>query len=449
MTTDRKEEGAPWWREVLSRRQANRRIAGIGVTAALLASAGITVVGCGSDDDDGDVKENDALELQKQKGWNAGADDAPLAFQNRTGTDSNGTLDWKSYLDPSSLMKAYQPKNSKWQPYVVPTLVQSLAQPSLRSQMQPVFSPSMNEAYSRGLGMREILQKSKNSGEVMIVSDIPGPEAVAYGAALADIADVVTTFDNWPHPLGVVPSHQTLGAMLYYAGEIAQKAAKRPDNAPAVLLLDSNRLAAYSDDSDKFDNRYIAKLPTSDNLTSMKVTSVMYAVPNESRTAELDDINEDFVAYKEKGINVSMLPLSDFQAPSAEVQDSLNRANASTLAGSTSTMHTTYYYGGHPMFSPWFFTYHPIFVPSYSYALGGRMAPPTIHQPNYQPVRRPTMFSSRTVGGTRSGIGKQKPSGFGRVSTRTSSSGRTFFGSSARNPGRSGSFGRSGGRGFG
>jgi hypothetical protein len=44
------------------------------------------------------------------------------------------------------------------------------------------------------------------------------------------------------------------------------------------------------------------------------------------------------------------------------------------------------------------------------------------------------MFSSRTVGGT-GGIGRQKPTGFGRVSYRTSGS----SGSS----GRSGSFGRS------
>jgi hypothetical protein len=315
--------------------------------------------------------------------------------------------------------------------------------------MQPVSSRAMNDAYSRGLGMRDILQKSKSPGNIMIVADLAGPEAVAYGAALADVADPIITFDNWPHPLGVVPSHQTLGAMLYYAGEVAKKRDARPDNAPAIFLLDSNRLAPYSDDSDRFDNRYIAKLPTADNLKTLEVTSIMYAVPDERRTAELDDINEDFVAYKDKGINVAMMPLTNFQEPTAEVRDSLARAGAISQNGYGN--HSVYYYGGSPMFTPWFFAYHPFFYPGYSTTFRTRIPEPTIHNPNYAPVRRPTIFSSRTVGNKSTGIGKTRPSGFGRVSVRTSSDGHVTVGSrsSVRSAGRSGSFGRSGGGIFG
>ncbi|HEX7501488.1 MAG TPA: hypothetical protein VF524_14490, partial [Polyangia bacterium] len=56
----------------------------------------------------------------------------------------------------------------------------------------------------------------------------------------------------------------------------------------------------------------------------------------------------------------------------------------------------------------------------------------------FAPSPRPTMFSSRTVGGL-SGVGKQKPSGFGRVSYRAGGGGF----------GRSGSFGRSSSGSFG
>ena len=59
-----------------------------------------------------------------------------------------------------------------------------------------------------------------------------------------------------------------------------------------------------------------------------------------------------------------------------------------------------------------------------------------------QPALRPTIFSSRTLGGG-TGIGKQKPTGFGRVSVRASRSTGSITGIRS---GRSGSFGRAGGR---
>lgn len=427
---------------MLTRREANSRIAKLGVTAFLIASAGIAV-GCGSDEEEGedgvDV-DREAIDLQKSEGWNVGSSDRQLVYKNRSATDSRGSMDWSTYLDPTALLKAYQPKNANWQPYVVPTLVQSLGQTSLRGQAQPVYSKSMAEAYSRGLGMREILSKSKNADSTMVVADLPGPEAVAYAAALADIVDPIITFDNWPHPLGVVHSHETLGALLYYAGEISEKAAKRPANAPGVLVLDSNRLAAYSDADSQFDNRYMAKIPTSDKLSALKVTNVLYAVPDQSRTAEMDDINEDFALYKDKGINVAMVALSDFKpdpnAPAPPVTSDTAKLAGTNASGAVH--HSTYYYGGGPMFSPWFFYHYPLFMPSYSLPAQSRLPATGMRGSTYAPSRRPTMFSGRAVGGG-SGIGRQRPSGFGKVSTRVGSNGRT----TGVRSGRSGSFGRS------
>jgi hypothetical protein len=440
MKSKKEETGASWWREMLTRREANGRIMKLGITAALIASAGITVGGCGDSEEEeaGADVERDALDLQKTEGWNIGSTDRTLTFNGKSATDSQGSMNWSTYLDPSALLKVYQPKNGNWQPYVVPTLVQSLGQQSLRGQIQPVYSRSMEEAYARGLGMREILTKSKNSGGTMLVVDIPGPEAVAYAAALADVADPVITFDNWPHPLGVVPSHETLGALLFYAGEVAEKSAKRPADAPAVLILDSQRLNAYSDADNQFDNRYLAKLPTADKLSALKVTNLVYAVPNESRTSELDDINEDFALYKEKGLNVAMVPLSNFQPDkNAPATDTTGQNIAGTGAHGT-VRHTTYYYGGAALLSPWFFYHYPLFTPRYGIPMQSRLPATSMRGTAYSPVRRPTMFSSRNVGGA-SGVGKARPSGFGRVSTRVGSNGRT----TGVGSGRSGSFGRS------
>ncbi len=447
MKSNEKKGGTSWWQEMLTRREANGRIAKLGITAVLIASSGI-VAGCGSDDesDDGLDVDREALDLQKQEGWNVGSQETKLPVKNTSATDSQGSMNWSSYNDPSALLKAYQPKNASWQPYVVPTLVQSLGQTSLRGQVQPVHSRSMDEAYSRGLGMKEILAKSKNAPATMIVADLPGPEAVAYAAALADVADPVLTFDNWPHPLGVVHSQETLGALLYYAGEIAEKAAKRPADAPGVLILDSNRLTPYTDEDSQFDNRYIAKLPTTDKLSAMKISNVMYAVPDQSRTSELDDINEDFALYKEKGINVSLVALSDFKPDPKAIAAADSAGTPAAGANATGAVHhTTYYYGGSPLFSPWFFYHYPLFMPSYGIPARTSLPSTSLRGNTYTPSRRPTMFSARTVGGS-NGIGRQRPSGFGKVSTRVGSDGRTTsIRSSSRSSssGRSGSFGRS------
>lgn len=428
---------------MLTRREANKTIAKIGI-ASLAVAAGVGVVGCGDgseDADDGSTEvQQDAIELQKKEGWNAGSTDKKLTFTGKTSTDSQGTMDWSNFNTSAALLKAWGVKNSAWQPYTVPTLVQALDQPSLKGEIGPVFTPAMRTAYSRGLGMREILQKTKNPETTMIVVDIPGPEAVAYAAAIADVADPVITFDNWPHPLGVVKSHETLGAMLYYAAEVSAKAAKRPANAPGVLVLDANRIAADVDPDTQFDNRYVAKIPTADKLQGMKTTNVIYAVPDKGVTAERDDLNDDFASYKEKGINVSMIALSDFTPDPKEQQ--ADSAAALAGGGTTTTHHTVYHYGGSPFFSPWFFYHYPVFIGA-GIPAASRLPATGLRGSTYSPARRPTMFSGRTVGGG-SGVGKQRPSGFGRVSTRVDGTGRT----TGIRSGSSGSYGRSSGRGY-
>src|SRR5262249_22440198 len=157
------------------------------------------------------------------------------------GTDSRGRADIGS--DPNYLISIYQPRRSEWQPFFVPTLIQSLGQPTLNAQVKMIKTSAMAESYERADGLRNLLSQSPNAKGTLIIADLPGPSSIALGAALADKAEIIPVFDNWPHPLGVVHSHQTLGAMLYYAHEIEDKRSRISENAPAILLLDSNRLA--------------------------------------------------------------------------------------------------------------------------------------------------------------------------------------------------------------
>jgi hypothetical protein len=425
-----------WFTRHISRRSVGK---GLAWTAAL-AMAGITVYQLAGDDDS-EVSQ-DSLDLQKKEGWNVGSTDRMLGFEGSSATDSRGkTL---SGYDPNYLISVYQPRDSQWQPFFLPTLIQSLSQPSLSSQMRPIHTQPMADAYERAGALRNLVSQTPDANRTLIVSELPGPQSIALGAAMADTAHLVPVFDNWPHPLGVVRSHETLGAMAYYAGEIDEKRQGLKENAPALLLLDSNRLTPCADQDTQFDNRYLAKLPPADQLKQRGIQQVIYLTRDQTQTQEMDDINEDFVEWQKNGINVRMLRLSDFKPYDEPAQ--------TTAAGTTTNVvHRSYYYGGSPWMSWWFFSHY-----GYGYPVvmrDGRNVPiprpssrPDFNPPNYRPTSRPTVFNSTRIGGPSSaGVGKTRPTGFGRTSVRVSNDGRV----TGTRAGRSGSYGRSGGGWFG
>ena len=431
------DEPKPWWRT--SRRKF---IVGTALAAGAVVTGGIWLA---TRDDTSDV-DKDSLELQKAQGWNVGSEDKMLSLPGAQTLDSTQSNAWPKYLDQSAMLTAYQPKSQQWMPYFVPTLIQSLQFETLRQQLKPIFLPDMQEAYERGRTIgKDFLANAENPSETVIIADLPGRDSVAFGAGMSEFARLVLTFDNFPHPLGVTPSHETLAAMLYYAAEIETKQGAAKENAPAVFLLDSKRLEPYKDEDTQFDNRYLAKLPSADRFKEMGVKSLVYLVPDRTRTEEMDDLNEDFVDYKDKGLNVAILPLSDLMP----VNETVTKTGAD---GSTQTAtERRYYYGGSPGYHPFFFYSYPFYRPYPSYAsrypgLSGARAP-AISPPRYVPTARPTMFSGTRIGRTASGVGRSKPSGFGRTTVRVNSSGGIVGTRSGRSGyyGRSGSLGRGGG----
>jgi hypothetical protein len=254
---------------------------------------------------------------------------------------------------------------------------------------------------------------------------------------------------------------------MYYASSVQEQKKQLPESAPGLLLLDTQRLAPYTDADDKFDNRYIATVPSATALQQRGVKNIMYVVPNREQKEESDDLNDDFVAYKNAKLKVVLFPLSDFQKVAQQV--SKKEPDGTTRT----TTETRYFYGGGleshlgflmlysflaprpmlyyppPMGSP----YPPGGYPPYpppgggapsggggaggwrSTTLGDVRAPST-PAPSYTPQSRPTLFSGTRVGG-QEGVGRTKPSGFGRTSFRTS-------GGQVTSVGRSGSLGRGG-----
>jgi hypothetical protein len=423
--------GARWWQESLQRSapdRISRRKALLALALTLGPAAGGGLLAwLLSRSDEVDITM-DALELQRREGWNVGHTGATLRFPNASAVDIDGSAGWRDALGRLALELA--PAQATLAPFYVPTLFQSPADPgsaSLRAALTPLSPAPENRDVLRGAAIRSLFADAQTPQDVAVILDVPGPTSVALAAGMAPGFDPVFVLDNWPHPQGVVPSHLTLGAVLYYRPLFMRLRSARTARAPPVFVLDRNRLARYTDEETQFDNRYVARLPTATNLQSLGIRRLLYVAPDQSDMHELDDLNADFVAFRDASIDVKVMPLSDLMPP----------------AQPTAQSHG-YYYGGHA------YT-HFLFWQTYGWhssapgrpALTQRTASPLpqiSRGAEYRPAPRPTIFSSRTLGGG-AGIGKQKPSGFGRVSVRTS---RSTGAVTAVRTGRSGSFGRAG-----
>jgi hypothetical protein len=430
---------ARWWNEAfqhavwsldgLGTPETRRQVllaAGVLGGAALVAWLGAKADGGNADDGD-NVVTMDALEAQRRNGWNVGAPYRRLFYDGVVDTNVLGRNDWRTNLD--TLGTSVTPTQTALVPYFVPTLFQVLTASDFYQGLVPIHTASMDRAESAGRALAELYRGRPETPETALVIDARGPDAVAAAVTLADLFEPVLLFDNWPHPLGVVPSHEVVAAVLYYRPWFESARARRPAAAPPVFVIDSRRLNPYQDASDSFDNRYLAKLPGPDGFHRLGVKHLLYVsdVPLEH---EPDDLNADFVALTDAGIDVKMVPLSDFrpQIPGGAV----------------------YSYGGAPTSHLWFWHSYGGYRPSGGAPVVAGPPPsggaPVVAGPPpeaglsraaaYHPVARPTIFASHLVGGL-GGVGKQKPSGFGRVSLRTAP------GTGTISIGRSGSLGRS------
>jgi hypothetical protein len=257
----------------------------------------------------------------------------------------------------------------------------------------------MDVAYRRGRALAALwkgtLKPPANMGgtplppAALVIVDLPGPEAVAFAAGAAAAFDPVFAFDNWPHPKGVVPAHTTVAAAAYYQPLFARHAAGA--SAPPLLVLDRNRLAAYSDDASQFDNRHLARLPGIAAIRQIGLSRVLYVTPLDT-DKELDDLNDDLVQYAKAGLSVKLLGADAFGPDAGD--------GAGPPSGPDDDR-PYYYYGRSIASNGWFWHDYP-WVP----LPPGASPPPALSLvgPSYVPAPRVTPFSLRT-----------RPSAFGTV----------------------------------
>lgn len=387
-----------WWNETLTRREASQRTAMVGVALAGLGAAA-TAAGCSKNEE----VESDARALQEEHGWNVGYDSEDISLSNTVDEDSLGNDDWADRRTPEALLAATRPETQRWRSHESPALFQALAQPTLAEEIEPIFDSKMERAYGVGYALAELVDGSENAEKTLIIVDMPGASAVAAAAGASQFAEPVFWLDNWPHPRGVVPSQEPLAATLYYAAELEQSREAREslETHATVMVLDSNRLTPYSDATSQFDNRYIAELPDAATLVQYGVDKVVYLTPSNVRQNESDDLNDIFVEYNKNDIDIAFMSQDEFGRATLEDKDG-NGVGHRYYYGESEDTHRNFY-RHHAFF---------LFIPGrYGW---GRPSPTRVRPTPYTPRPRQTLFSSRTTG-TAAGVGRTRPTGFGRV----------------------------------
>jgi hypothetical protein len=313
--------GARWWQESMAtqipRRQAMTALLALGgvmATAAVVGSC-VAVVG-GSSEPDVRFEPRASLDMQKEYGWDFGARGDALVFDGASTQPFDRGLLARMEVDLA-------PAQARLRPFFVPTLFQSVAaRPKtilpeettpafvpLQDALKPISTVAMTTAYEHGVALAKWLSSDPaHAKDLAVIVDLPGPEAVAFAAGAAGSVDPVFLFDNWPHPRGDVAAHQTLAAVAYYQPLFARVRSARNADAPALFVLDRNRLVPYVDDVTQFDNRHLGRVPSAAALSGLGVKRVLtFGMP----AKEQDDLVDDFLGYADAKLALFMATPAD------------------------------------------------------------------------------------------------------------------------------------------
>ena len=151
--------------------------------------------------------------------------------------------------------------------------------------------------------------------DVMTIVDLPGPGAVEVGAWLVTggACQPVCTFNNWPHPRGVLRPEFILAELLRWATVIADARHRLTPDSPPVWICDSNRLGTRKGSPGEFDNRYFmedAILPGAGLLKSRGIKRIIY-VTDAPAQAPVIDLDGFFFEMEAAGLHVEIVDLMD------------------------------------------------------------------------------------------------------------------------------------------
>ena len=212
--------------------------------------------------------------------------------------DFLGTARWKAHLNPRVLSETWAPRaNGPWRPFHVLTLFVAL---------DYLGQSEIGPAASDPLPVKDIRAPEWLDTRTVLFVDLPGPQSVALGAALATQGcDLVCTFNNWPHPSALLPSHDVLAALLRYASWLHDERRYGAMPAPVAWLCDADRLGREPGKPGQFDNRYYLEdtlMPGPVYLRQRGITRLVHL--GSEGAAVRADLAEHLFQYTQQGFEV-------------------------------------------------------------------------------------------------------------------------------------------------
>ena len=284
----------------------------------------------------------------------------PPVINSPSARDSAENSSWAIGLD--HLADDLSPTRADLKPWMVRTLLDvprelarsgSATGGATGGWLQPRYSPADRAAFAQGQRLARTFEGIGADRQMAVILDLPGPTAIAVATALAKKFDPVFTFENLPHPAGVVPSAQTLAAAVYWRPQLlAARDARIASGAnlvPPVFVLEGDRLATYANEVERFDNRSQVRLPEAAALRALGITRVLYVRQRRGDVVEADDLNAAFVDLAAGDINVKHLALDALDESEAQVEKD---SAPPTSAGTTNSHSTAWFWQRYSWYRP-------------------------------------------------------------------------------------------------
>jgi hypothetical protein len=238
--------------------------------------------------------------------------------------DARGSRQWERFATGERLYDVWGPHpDSRWVPFHCIPLFAALDRVAAREVgPPPPFAVERMTAEVPAHVWPDSPSPPWLTPDTWTMIDLPGPVAVEAAAWLVTAAGCqpVCTFNNWPHPKGLLRPEHILAALLRWASAVAEVRARLTPASPPLWIGDSQRLALPPGRPGDFDNRYFledALLPGADLLRSAGIARIVY-VTLEPADAPVIDLDGYFIDLVAAGLPVFVVDLRDpLVAPAA------------------------------------------------------------------------------------------------------------------------------------
>ncbi|HMO51125.1 MAG TPA: hypothetical protein PKE26_07760 [Kiritimatiellia bacterium] len=231
-----------------------------------------------------------------------------LIIGNPAERDAMDATYWKNYQETEALFAVWgPPPGSPWEPYHCVPLFAAL-QTVKPDRIGPTAPDRVIE--TEGNGQLGVHLNTKPLGEAWaaqrswVILDLPGAKSVPAALRLmAGGFQPVCTFDNWPHPAGLVKSEIVLAQLLRYAALAGDTRKHLATTSPPVWVCDRNRLGSGPARPRDFDNRYYLDdsiLPSGETLRKNGIEQILCVVPTTDDLPR-DDLRAYFRDLRKEG----------------------------------------------------------------------------------------------------------------------------------------------------